>query len=556
MSPYLITFPGAVDTPSPEVVGAKAAGLVDALRNGFPVPPFFVLTLSLFRAWRSAGGRLPVDVDDAIEAGLQHLSRETGHVFDDPRRPLVVSVRSGAPVAMPGMLETVLNVGASRDMIDGLASRLGDRSAALDVRRRFLESFGAAALGIPRNRFDARAGVRMAATQRGPVQLSEGALLEKNSRHELLLRAEGELPERPRAQLRAAIEAVLRSWDSERARDMRQARDIDEGMGTAVIVQAMVFGNAPGASGSGVVSSRHPVTGEKVLFGEFLPRSQGDDIALGRASPAALSISAAGKRAAESLEQVCPEAFDRLRDIAAKLEASEGDALEVEFTIEQGDLWVLQIRSAKRSAGAAIRMAVDLVREGRIDRSEALSRIDPVALDGLVVRTFPPEAELERYVPVLAGVPASPGAASGRVVFDKEQAIAASARGEPVILVRSDCSPEDGPGIRAAAGVLTASGGITSHAAVIARAFGKPCIVAANELCVFPREGRADVRRPHGVVVALPPVLSIDGSSGRVFGGAIPLSVSFGVPEVREVLEWARALGPPAPWTDVVDRYL
>ncbi len=558
MTLYLATFSGEDAVPNLEVVGVKAAGLVGALRRGLPVPPFFVLTLDLFRAWRSAGHRLPEDLDDAIEVGLEVLAKETGTRFGDVAHPLLVSVRSGAPVSMPGMLETVLNIGASPNTIDGLVRRLGDRKAALDVRRRFLESFGAGVLRVSRNRFDARAGVRMAATSSRTTPLTESALEEKNARHEALLRGEGELPEDPRAQLRAAIDAVLRSWDSERARDARRAHGVDDAMGTAVIVQAMVFGNATEVSGSGVAFTRHPLTGEKQLFGEFLPQSQGDDITQGRASPAALSAAASGRRAEESLEHVCPDALERLAHIAVELEASEGDAQDIEFTVERGRLWLLQIRPAKRSPGAAIRIAVSFVREGRIEREEAIARIDPSTLDALVVRTLPNTTDLEArgHEPLLMGVPASPGAASGTVVYDASEAIAASSRGESVILVRSDCSPDDAPGIRAAAGVLTASGGITSHAAVIARAFGKPCIVAASELSVVPRESRAEVRKPHGVVHPLPDVVTIDGPSGRVFSGVIPMSVSFSVPEAREMLEWARALGISGAWADAVSRFL
>lgn len=550
---YLVRSDASAD---PGLVGAKGAGLIEAAAAGLPVPPFFVLSLELFRAWRAAGGALPGDVDAAIDEGIAALEGATGQRFGEG---LVVSVRSAAPVSMPGMLDTVLDVGATSRSIEGLAARLGERTTALDVRRRFLESFATVVRRLPRSRFDARAGVRMAArTSAPPPAPTEGDVAAKVSSLEAVLRAEGELPDEPRAQLRAAIDAVLRSWDGERARDHRRAHAIDDALGTAVVVQAMVFGNAPGASGSGVAFTRHPVTGEKHLFGEFLPRAQGDEITSGRASPAGLSAAASGRRAADSLERVCPPAFAALERIAIALEARHGDAQDVELTVESGTLWVLQIRTAKRSPRAAIRIAVDLVREGRIDRAQAIARIDPTTLDALVSRALPDDEALaaQGIAPLTVGVPASPGAIAGRVAIDPADAIAAAARGERAILVRTECSPEDAPGIRAAAGVLTSSGGLTSHAAVIARALGRPCIVAASELRVEEGQGRAEIRKPGGVTLELPVAITIDGATGRVIAGELDLALDFALPEAREVLEWARELAIPGAWSDAVSRYL
>ncbi|MDQ3036569.1 MAG: PEP-utilizing enzyme, partial [Myxococcota bacterium] len=391
-----------------------------------------------------------------------------------------------------------------------------------------------------------------------PPPITPASLEAKIAAHESVLRAEGELPEDPRAQLRAAIEAVLRSWDGERARDYRRSHAIDDALGTAVIVQAMVFGNAPGASGSGVAFTRHPVTGEKHLFGEFLPGAQGDEVVGGRSSPAGLTAAASGRRAAESLERHCPAAFQELERIAIELEARDGDAQDVELTVQSGTLWILQVRTAKRSPRAAIRIAVDLVREGRIDRAQAIARIDPATLSGLVARALPSDAELEAggHAAITIGVPASPGATAGRAVYDPTEAIEATARGESVILVRTECSPEDAPGIRAAAGVLTSSGGLTSHAAVIARALGKPCIVAAGELRIDAEQAHAEVRKPAGIVIVLPATITIDGSNGRVLAGELPLSLTFALPEAREMLEWARELGAPGAWADAASRYL
>ncbi|UJR80793.1 PEP/pyruvate-binding domain-containing protein [Sandaracinus amylolyticus] len=547
-----LVVPGAGAPADPARVGAKAAGLIDATNEGLPVPPFFVLSIDLFRAWRATGA-LPPELDEELDAGLEHLARATGKRLGDT---LVVSVRSGAPVSMPGMLDTLLDVGATSASIDGLERQLGDRAAALDVRRRFLESWGAVVGRLPRTRFDARAGVRVAArATTPPPPITPGDLEAKIARHEQTLRDAGVLPpDDARAQLRTAIDAILRSWDRDRARDFRASQRIDEALGTAVVVQAMVFGNATGASGSGVAFTRHPVTGEKHLFGEYLPHVQGDEVVGGRASPAGLSAAASGRRASESLERQSPAAFAELERIAMALEARYGDAQDLEITVEQGTLWLLQVRTAKRSPRASIRVAVDLVREGRIDRETALARIEPRVIDALVSRALPPDDQLSEP-PLTIGVPASPGAISGRAVYDPSAAIELAARGEAAILIRPECSPEDAPGIRAAAGVLTSSGGLTSHAAVIARALGRPCIVSASEVRVDVDHGCAEVRRPAGVVVPVPEMITLDGATGRVFAGALPLTTAFALPEAREVLEWARELGVPG-WEDVIARLL
>ncbi|AKF06599.1 PEP/pyruvate-binding domain-containing protein [Sandaracinus amylolyticus] len=550
-----LVVPGAGAPADVARVGAKAAGLIDASNEGLPVPPFFVLSIDLFRAWRATGA-LPAELDAELDAGLEHLARATGKRLGDASAPLIVSVRSGAPVSMPGMLDTLLDVGATSASVDGLAAQLGDRAVALDVRRRFLESWGAVVGRLSRTRFDPRAGVRVAARATTPPPPITPADLEaKIARHEQTLREAGVLPpDDARAQLRMAIEAILASWDRDRARDFRATQRIDDALGTAVVVQAMVFGNASGASGSGVAFTRHPVTGEKHLFGEYLPRVQGDEVVGGRASPAGLSAAASGRRAAESLERQSPTAFADLERIAMALEARYGDAQDLEITVEHGTLWLLQVRTAKRSPRAAIRVAVDLVREGRIDRETALARLDPRAIDALVSRALPPDDQLPEP-PLTIGVPASPGAVSGRAVYDPTAAVELAARGEAAILIRPECSPEDAPGIRAAAGVLTSSGGLTSHAAVIARALGRPCIVSASEVRVDVDHAYAEVRRPAGVVVPVPETITLDGATGRVFAGALPLATTFALPEAREVLEWARDLATPG-WEDAIARLL
>lgn len=522
--------------PDSALLGGKGAGLWEARRLGLRVPAFAILD--------------PREGDRArdLEIAIAALERETDLRLGDPRAPLIVSVRSSPAVSMPGILDTVLDVGASAHTALGLADRLGDRVAALDVRRRFLESWGTVVRRMPRSAFDALDGARVAsrASVMPRPARTEGSVLAVIARHEANL---GAIPEDPREQLRQAIDAVIASWDLERARDFRRAHGIDDALGMAVIVQAMVFGNAGGASGSGVAFTRSPVDGAKHLFGEFLPCAQGDEVVGGRASPAGLSAAASGRRADESLERVCPAAFAELERIARLLEGTYGDAQDIEFTLERETLWILQARTAKRTPHAAIRIAVDLVREGRIDRDAALARVDPALLGALARSEIAPSVTEK---PLTVGLPASPGAISGRVVFDAADAIAAR---DPVILVRSECGPEDAPGIRAAAGVLTSSGGLTAHAAVIARALGRPCIVSASEVRVDARGRKAEVREPFGSVVPLPPTITLDGVTGRVFAGVVPLRLSLWAPEAYELLGWARERGSPG-WADAIARYL
>jgi pyruvate,orthophosphate dikinase len=507
-------------------LGGKAVGLLEAAAAAVPVPPFFVLTTDV--AKESAA-----EIDRAVDAGLASLPTD---------RPLVFSVRSSPVASMPGMLDTVLDVGATRDALPALEAFLGDAAAALDVRRRFLESWGTTVLGMPRTAFDALARARVASrSTMPPPALAASELEARVARHEAAIGRKE--PRDLRAQIREAVLAVLRSWESPRARDWRAANPRSpEGMG--VVVQLMVFGNAPSPSGAGVAFTRNPVSGEKQLFGEWLPNAQGDEVTSGRASPAGLTAASSGRREGESLERQAPDAFSRLSSLATELERRRRDALDLELTLERGKLWVLQVRTAKRAPRAAVRIAVDLVKEGLADPDTVLSRLEPSVLSSLVERTIadPPE-------PLTAGLAASPGAVSGRVVLEVDEAVRAAAAGEAVILVRTACTPEDAPGIRAAAGILTTSGGLTSHAAVIARALAKPCIVSASDLHVD--RGRAEVRSAGRSVVPLPTALTLDGSTGRVFAGALPLRSTWTLGEAREIAAWARERGT---WSDVLAR--
>jgi pyruvate,orthophosphate dikinase len=373
----------------PARLGGKGAGLCDALEAGLPVPPFAILGRELFSAFAERDA-LPGDLDAELELAISAIEKASGRRLGDRAAPLVLSVRSSPSISMPGMLDTVLDVGATGSVIGGLEARLGGRAEALDVRRRFLESWGTIVLGLPRASFDAMAGARVAARGTTPPPPRTVDHLEARiAAHEATIRAAGaELPADLRDQLRAAILAVLRSWRSPRAEDFRRGEQIDPGIGMAIVVQEMVFGNAAHPSGSGVAFTRSPVTGEKHLFGEWLPDAQGDEVTAGRSSPASLGAAASGRRADESLERQCPAAFAALERIAIDLEHRLGDAQDLELTLERGRLFVLQTRTAKRAPRAAVRIAVDLVREGRIDRAAAVARVEPRAIHALASRSL------------------------------------------------------------------------------------------------------------------------------------------------------------------------
>ncbi len=517
-----------------ESLGSKGAGLCEARAAGLSVPAFVVLDTAFFSAFSASGG-WPMDID--VRSIVAPIEEATGTRLGDVRAPLLLSVRSSPVVSMPGMLDTVLDVGATREVVDALASLRSDAAFALDVRRRFLESWGTVVVGLPRARFHETFGARGRATEPRATS-SEESLRATIARHEAAIgdRACDDAVE----QLKHAIEAVLRSWEGPRARAQRHAQGLDGTTGPAVVVQAMVFGNASGASGAGVAFSRNPVTGENELFGEFLPCAQGDEVVSGRSSPSGLRATASGRGARESLEAVCPEVLPTLAAATLALESRLGDVVDVEFTVENGAFWLLQARLAKKTPRATVRVAVEQVRAGSLDRTAALERVGPTAFAALVGWRVPGSETLAAagHVPLTRGLAASAGAVSGRVVYEPDAAVDAARAGEAVVLVRPECSPEDAPGIRAAAGVLTSSGGLTSHAAVISRSLGRPCIVAASDLRLDAARGRAEVRTERGMR-ALPAVVTLDGVTGHVFEGAIPLEVDFALPEARELLAWA-----------------
>ena len=521
-----------------ELLGGKGANLAEMCNIGLPVPPGFTITTEVCTHYYAHDRRYPEDLDGQIAAALAAVERRVGVRFGDPTDPLLVSVRSGARASMPGMMDTVLNLGLNDETVEGLAARSGDRRFAFDSYRRFIQMFGDVVLGVDHYLFEEL--LQEAKDDRDIVldtELDAAALEELVGTYkDKVLEELGEpFPEDPRAQLDAAIGAVFGSWMNQRAITYRRLHDIPADWGTAVNVQAMVFGNMGQDCATGVAFTRNPSTGEAAIYGEFLVNAQGEDVVAGIRTPQPLTITgkATSNDDAPAMEEVMPEAFAALATIRDRLEAHYRDMQDVEFTIQQGKLWMLQTRSGKRTAQAAIRIAVDMVREGLIDEAEAVARLDPSAIDQLLHPRLDPDAE--RRV-LTRGLPASPGAASGVVVFSADEAEARAKRDEDVILVRIETSPEDIHGMHAARGILTARGGMTSHAAVVARGMGRACVAGAGELRIDYAKRCLSVA---GRQVLEGEEITIDGATGEVMLGRVhtiepQLTGDFGT-----LMEWA-----------------
>ncbi|BAL89338.1 putative pyruvate phosphate dikinase [Actinoplanes missouriensis 431] len=495
----------------PAVLGGKGSGLVLMRRLGLPVPPAFVIGTAACRAFLR-DGRFPDGLDEELAAAVTRLEADTGRRLGGPVRPLVVSVRSGGAVSMPGMMSTVLNLGLTTEATAALASETGDPRFAFDSRLRFLTSFGAAVAGLDADRLEAVAGGhgdRLDAAARAVEEL----IREKSA---------SPVPDRAGEQLRAAVRAVFASWNTPRARTYRALHDIGHDAGTAVTVQAMVFGNRDGHSGTGVAYSRDPNTGERSPFGEVLIGRQGEDVVSGRSITDPLA----------TLGEREPAVWARLTAALARLEGHYRDACYVEFTFESGRLWLLQVRPGRLVGRAAVRVAVDLVGEAVIDRGEALARVSPHHLR----YTSTPRLAIGEGTDVLArGLGACPGVASGRVATTADRAARMAAAG-PVILVRPYTSPADMHGLAAAAGVVTARGGPASHAAVVARSMGKPAVVGATALTVD--EAGASVR-VGGRTLAEGELVTIDGTGGEVVAGRAPVAAATTDASLHRLLAWA-----------------
>ena len=529
------------------LLGTKAAGLNAMTALGIPVPPGFTITTEVGKRYRE-NRAWPDGLQAAVEEALGAVEKRLGRRFGDENHPLLLAIRSGARVSMPGMMDTLLNVGLNERALAGLASEHGDERFALDSYRRLLHMYGAVVRGIGGDRFQYLMGDLKTDLGRPRMLDSElpVAAIEELIASYLTLIEEtsGEpFPQDVDTQLWDAIGAVFTSWDNSRAVRYRRMQGIDNGTGTSCTVQAMVFGNTGPRSGSGVAFTRNPSSGDKQLYGEFLPNAQGEDVVAGMRTPVALTANAASPgKEASSLEASLPEAFEAISEYCASLESHFGDMQDIEFTIEDGRPYLLQTRAAKRTAHAAVRVAVDMVSEGVLTREDALLRVDARSLEQLLQARLPPQTELSEqgFEPLAIGLPASPGAASGRIVFDADDAVRWVAEGQEVILVRQETSAEDIHGMKAAKGVVTATGGMTSHAAVVARGLGKCCVVGCGQLRIDFRErtvGLDNSESPEPLHEG--DLLTLDGSTGRVYTGALDLVASTTVDELRELMTWA-----------------
>ena len=505
-----------------EIVGGKAANLARMAALGLPVPPAFVLPISLCAASTSGEATAAQDLAAALAEGMQFLEQTTGKKFGDRRRPLLVSVRSGAARSMPGMLDTVLDVGCSLPAVHGLVRMTGHPRFAHDCRRRFLESYGTVVLGIDRAKFaNARDELVAAEHVRGEAALDCDAIEHLAGAYEHVIEDDGQiLSDDPMEHLRSAAEAVFRSWTSERARTYRKLEHLEDLRGTAVTVQAMVFGNAGEASGAGVAFSRDPSTGAPVPVIDVLFDGQGEDVVSGDHNP----------ESEDALARSLPQAANALRAALCRLEDDFADVQDVEFTIEKGKLWLLQTRSAKRTPRAALRFAIDFVNEGRITPAEGLGRLDGVDLRALVNKRLVIAA-----APLSHGTCASSGVAVGRAAFDSDTASRFAIAGEPVILVRPDTTTADVAGFATAAGIVTAIGGRTAHAALVARQMGKPCIVGCTALSVEPA---ARMARLAATTIGEGDWLSIDGEAGAIYLGRGDVVSERPDVELAEVERW------------------
>ena len=527
------------------LLGGKGANLAEMANLGLPVPPGFTITTAVCTHYYANGNKYPKDLEKQVDLGLAHIARITGRKFGDPGNPLLVSVRSGARASMPGMMDTVLNLGLNDETVEALAKQSGDRRFAYDSYRRFIQMYSNVVLDIEHHNFEdileehkSRSGHTLDTDLTADDWVEVVTLYKERVEEE----QGSPFPQNPRDQLWGAIGAVFGSWMNARAITYRRLHNIPESWGTAVNVQAMVFGNMGDTSATGVAFTRNPSTGEKRLYGEFLINAQGEDVVAGIRTPQEITEAARKEASSDkpSMETAMPAAFKELTRIYGTLEKHYRDMQDMEFTVEQGKLWMLQTRNGKRTAKAALRIAVELANEKLITKDEAVTRIEPASLDQLLHPTIDPKAE--RNI-IATGLPASPGAASGEIVFDSDVAAKLKADGKKVILVRVETSPEDIHGMHAAEGILTTRGGMTSHAAVVARGMGKPCVSGAGSLRV---DYKAQTIQAGNTVLKRGELITIDGSTGQVLVGRVPMVEPELSGEFGTLMGWAdkaRSLG-------------
>ena len=543
MNNQIYTFGGGVTHDDPRardtgLLGGKGANLAEMASIGLPVPPGFTITTEECVKYLAEGSDFSSELRAQVAEALKHIERTAGKNFGDAGDPLLVSVRSGARVSMPGMMDTVLNLGLNRETVEGLSATSGDERFAWDSYRRFIQMYSDVVLSLDHHLFED--ALEITKEDNGffndvEMQAEHWKVLVKE--YEAIVERElgKPFPQDVNEQLWGAIAAVFDSWDSDRAKVYRRLNDISAEWGTAVNVQAMVFGNMGETSATGVAFTRDPATGEKAYYGEWLVNAQGEDVVAGIRTPQYLTSSAreaAGAKPA-SMEEAMPDAYGELARVFDLLESHYRDMQDIEFTVERGKLWMLQTRNGKRTAKAALKMAVDMVGEGLIDERTAILRVDPMALDQLLHPTLDPQADRDI---IGRGLPASPGAASGAIVLDADTAEQRAVLGEAVILVRIETSPEDIHGMHAAKGILTARGGMTSHAAVVARGMGRPCVSGASSLSIDMRSRTLKVGKRE---LKEGDIITLDGASGDIMAGEVPTTEPEMAGDFGVLMDWA-----------------
>ncbi|MGC2600993.1 MAG: pyruvate, phosphate dikinase [Rhodomicrobium sp.] len=520
------------------LLGGKGANLAEMANLGLPVPPGFTITTEVCTAYYANGRKLPEGLHAGVQAAVAEIGSAVGAGFGDAKNPLLVSVRSGSRASMPGMMDTILNLGLNDETVEGLAARSGDRRFAYDSYRRFIQMYSSVVLDVKHHDFEEilehykhQNGYDLdteltAEDWRDVIAGYKQAVQDKRGRP---------FPQDINEQLWGAIGAVFDSWNNQRAIKYRQLNNLPESWGTAVNVQAMVFGNRGDSSATGVAFTRNPATGDKRLYGEFLVNAQGEDVVAGIRTPQAITEAARQESGSDkpSLEALMPEAFGEFKRICETLERHYRDMQDVEFTIQEGKLWMLQCRNGKRTTPAALKIAVDMVRDGLVTKEEAVTRIEAAQLDQLLHPTIDPSAK--RNI-IAKGLPASPGAACGEIVFSPDDAEKLKAQGKIVILVRAETSPEDIHGMHAAAGILTARGGMTSHAAVVARGMGRPCVSGASSLRINLEQRTLSAG---GVTLKEGDRITIDGSTGQVIEGEVTMRQPELTGDFGTLMEWA-----------------
>ncbi len=512
-----------------DLLGGKGANLSEMSNLGLPIPPGFVLTTEACLEYFDNDSSISEEMEKQIFDHLESLEEKTGKKFGDPENPLLVSIRSGAVVSMPGMMDTVLNIGLNDETVEGLSEKTNNPRFAYDSYRRLLQMFGEVVLGITAHKFSrALEDIKEDNNITSDTELSVENLQTIIEQYKNIISSSSNkpFPQKPKEQMLAAIRAVFDSWNNERAKSYRRLNNIPDDLGTAVNVQTMVFGNIGKNSGTGVAFTRNPSTGENKVYGEFLSNAQGEDVVSGTRTPKDI----------KELEELMPEAYEEFMNIVDTLEEHYKDMQDIEFTIEEGQIYILQTRTGKRTAKASVKIAVDMVDEGVIDRETALMRVEPEKLEQLLHPSFDDE-EMEEAKEITTALAASPGAATGKIYFSPEEAVKASERGEKVILVRNETSPEDIEGMNAAEGILTVRGGMTSHAAVVARGMGKCCVAGAGDLIVDEEKKQF---WKEDEVYKQGDIISLNGNTGKVYASSIKTRATQLSEDFNRLTDWAQ----------------